>query len=279
MSAKELVEVGASLANFGLKEPAGLVMSQESDEDQVAPEEEVGLEESDDAEEQDASEESDEEESDEDDDSVDDIKSQLAHKEQVIRKFQSKVDSQEAQMSQMQQQLMSMYQEFQQLKNKPEDDEDDDIDDDDIVTGKQLKAMRKTRTDTSAQLDQFRQYVTTQQQQEQQRQLQQQQWLQSQPDMDEVSKFITEHNLSADPEIAQLQTDQIGLYYAVKAKMLEQKTKGLAKATKSAKRRKTVPPTGGKGSGSVRKSNSKTGSMEAAFEKMFRDVGLPFVKS
>lgn len=267
---KELVEVGASLANFGLKEPEGMILPEDDPEEkQVAPEEESG-----EAEELDASEdeEQDEEESEEESDD-DDLKSQLEHKEQVIRKFQSKVDSQEAQMNQMQQQLMAVYQEFQSLKNKEDDEEDEDfdLDDDALVTGRHMKALGKKRKQTAAQLEQFQQYEAQRVQQEQVKLQAQNQWLQSQPDIQEVSDFISKHNLQNDPDISQLQTDNIGLYWAVKAKMLEQKTKGLRKATKAVKKRKSVPPTGGKGGS---RSGTPMGQMERQMKALGDKLGL-----
>jgi len=268
---KDLVEIGASLANFGLQEPQQMTFedSEPQEEEQVAPEEESETDE----EEQDASDEEVEEEDDEEAEEDGSLKEQLEHKEQVIRKFQSKVDSQEAQMNQMQQQLMAVYQEFQQYKNQEvEEDDDFDIDDDELVTGKDLKAAKKRSKKTSSEMEQLKQFEAQRAQQEQAKFQAQNQWLQSRPDINEVSKFIDENNLSSDPELSALQTDSIGLYWAVKAKMLEAKTKSFRKATKSVKKRKNVPPTGGKGGAG--RGNSPAGQMERQMQALGQKLGI-----
>lgn len=124
-----------------------------------------------------------------------------------------------------------------------------EIPDDDVVTGKQLKEIT-TAASKRARNEQARQAEA----------VRKQSWVQQQPDTQEVVAFMRENNLfSEDSPLRDVPVaDEVGMYYAAKALMVEKKMKDSIKAevdkalgeqrkkiTKTG--RSSVPPTGGTG--------------------------------
>jgi hypothetical protein len=250
---------------------------------EVEPEEVTESEEDEDL---DASEETDEEidtegedqedeEEDEDEESLGgskDFKRLYTQKEREARKLQSEKDSQAAVVQQQQAQLLALIdkhnalmEEVEKIKNNTDEEDLFDGDDDEFLTRKDLKALNKKKEGSSASAEKLAQERIAQQ--EQQRLYMQNQWVSARPDYQDVVKYVNDKNLAKDPEFANLTTDTVGAYWAVKACMLEDRLKTVAKKKKP---KKPVPPVGGRGGGMVNKATVKKNAQSISdfFEKI-----------
>ena len=230
------------------------------EEDEESPEEEPVDEESEDDDEQDTSEEEsddadgqDEEEDDEDDEGDDDSdkdpepKGSWKAKAKAAENHRKDMQSERDMLrNQVQQQMSSMNRIEQQIANLQQTHGDDNSglagDDENLVTVAELKKILKSKPAPTQQSTNISREESD--------------WAYSQPDFEEVNKYANDKGLTHSPEISGLQTNLVGRYQAVRAKIatgekeaLRKENKKLVTQIKKLKKRKTKPrmPTIGAG--------------------------------
>ena len=283
----------ARMRGFGLEfgEEEAPVVTEEGKDDKETEEQEAGAE-SGEPEEVDASEDTDDDttESDaaddaddgEDEDNSDlDLKGQLKAEQKLrkeaeseSRKFQSESDKkvQQAinrQNAEHQSDMKELWDQFETLKQEQTDGNAPSLGDDELVTGKDLKAIQAKPT-----IQQRKGGDASKPD------LKANAWLQAQPDFAEVSAYIRDNDLSNDSTIAAIPTDTVGLFSAVRARIATEKVEevetlkadlkkaqtDLKKANKKSKGK--VPPTGGTGASGRNKGQSAEQPL-TPFEKQF----------
>jgi len=160
------------------------------------------------------------------------------------------------------------------------EDELSDIPDEDVLTGKQLKDVLARQHKRQAAMQQTGKAAE-----------QRKNWVASRPDIQGVVKFMNENGLfDEDSSLSDMPTDEIGLYHAAKAMMLESEVKAsrdtvkkevekaLAAERKKLGSRKPVPPTGG--TGAPQTSRSAGESLEPLpgenqYLNFFKGIGMP----
>jgi len=275
----QVVDIDQTFSSLGLSNPTADEedVKEEMMEivDENSEDDEESLENTDDT--QDTSEEDEEPEEEEfeedypeDDTSDPELSSEVKKREAAesrMRELQSQVDRQNAENDAIKQQLQQVYAEVVNMKEKDiqEESEVDVGDDDDLVDAGKMKAYVDAQ-------------MKAQQQAAKQRELDAQNaWLRQQPDLNDVNKYITEKNLTSDPTFVNAKTDNIGLYYMVKDRMVQERLTADASKKKESKGRKKrrgrVPPTGGP-RGNSRKQSGNLSQTERQLKNLGERLGL-----
>jgi hypothetical protein len=98
-------------------------------------------------------------------------------------------------------------------------------------------------------------------------------WMQTQPDFAEVTEYARKNNLALDPYFSGATTDEVGAYFAVRAKIQADKMKKLEDETRKFKKlvkkksKGRVPLTGSSGSPATKSGRSKKDSVSAFWTK------------
>lgn len=198
---------------------------------------------------------------------------QLDAKEEQIRTLQSRADKAQAQLDVQLPQMWAAIQAAKKGETQSSTEGDlPEIDDEAVVDGKTLKTLIKGNAAK-------RQAIEAEQATQQQKLA----WANSQPDIADVRKLLAEDKWQSNPEILNIPTDSIGIYFKARTVLLERKLAAQEKAhkqeiekVKADERkkfgsRKPIPPTGGTGLGAGvgGKSLAPMNEVEARFLKFF----------
>ena len=191
--------------------------------------------------------------------------------EKQMRDFQGDKDRLQHQVNMLQGQFMAELNRLKAAQN-PNTNEGElpDIDDEAVVDGKTLKNLLK-KSREKREVEQGAESEKSAKQQ----------WVNIQPDITDIRKFIGENKFGSDPDILGIPTDTVGFVWVARAKMLEKKLadadtklkqeveKARADERKKFGNRKPIPPTGGNGSAPGGSNSSAINDVEKRFLKFF----------
>lgn len=191
--------------------------------------------------------------------------------EERMRTLQSRADRAEAALAN---QMRSFQAELNAMKrgspNSATEGDLPELDDDAVIDGKTLKGLLKGQAAKRQQEDA---QLSTQ--------TQKMEWVKAQPEIADVRKLLQEEKWNSDPDILNIPTDSIGIFFKARVRILEKQMEAMKKThqqeiekTKAEERkkfgtRKPIPPTGGHGGDDISKSagSAPLNDMERRFLK------------